>query len=97
MRLLLAWLVAGHVAFGCSAAAPALARVALRGADLKSELTVDGAPAGALSDYDHQRLRLRPGHHVFALRSAQGLLVREADLGPGDDISLDFNPAGGNR
>lgn len=89
-----AWLL---LALGCSAAAPSLARVALRGADPKAELTVDGAPAGALADYDHQRLRLPAGHHVFALRSAQGLQVREADVGPGDDISLDFNPSGGTR
>lgn len=82
----------------CSAAAPALARVALRGADPASELSVDGAPAGPMSGYQHSRLRLPAGHHVFTLRSAQGAVsVREADVGPGDDIALDFNPAGGSR
>lgn len=82
----------------CSAAAPALARIALRGADPASQLTVDGAPAGSMADYQHSRLRLPPGHHVFTLRSAQGAVtVREADVGPGDDIALDFNPAGGSR
>ncbi len=97
MRLLA--LVAGSLfCLGCSAAVPALAKVALRGADPKSELTVDGAPAGAMADYQHSRLRLPPGHHVFILRSAQGAVTtREADVGPGDDIALDFNPAGGTR
>lgn len=75
-----------------------MARVALRGADPKAELTIDGAPAGFIADYNHSRLRLPAGHHVFTLRSAQGgVAVREADVGPGDDIALDFNPAGGLR
>jgi hypothetical protein len=85
------------LALGCAAATPALARVALRGADPKAELTIDGAPAGRIEDYDRSRLRLPAGHHVFTLRSPAGTLVREADVGPGDDIALDFNPAGGNR
>ena len=92
MRLLLV------LSLGCSAASPALARVALRGADPAAELTVDGAPAGSLADYDHSRLRVRAGHHVFSLRSAEGrVTVRAADVGPGDDIALDFHPAGGTR
>jgi len=37
------------------------------------------------------RLSLRPGHHVFAVRSSDGTVqIREADLGPGDFVALDL-------
>jgi hypothetical protein len=36
-------------------------------------------------------LTVRPGHHVFEVRSPDGTVqVREADLGPGDFIALDL-------
>ena len=86
---LLAW-----ACLSCSAAAPALARITLRGADPRDELTVDGAPAGSMADYEHKRFLLPAGHHVFRLRSPEGVVrVRMADVGPGDDIALVF-PSG---
>ncbi len=64
-----------------------MAKVELRG--VAGELEVDGAPAGKMQPTT--RLSLRPGHHVFAVREADGTsLVREADLGPGDFVALDL-------
>ena len=68
-----------------------MARVDLRCADAAADVTVDGAPAGKAADYAKTKLTLRPGHHVFAVRGADGSVqVREADLGPGDWIALDL-------
>ena len=76
---------------GCAAQAPAMARVRLRFPDPLAELSIDGAPAGKAGDYAKTRLTLRPGHHVFSLRGTDGSLeVREADLGPGDQVALDL-------
>ena len=82
------------LACGCATAAPSLARIALHGGDPKAELSIDGAPAGLLADYAQGRLTVKPGHHLIALRSPDGRIdVREADVGPGDDIAL--NSSGG--
>ena len=52
-------------------------------------LAVDGAPAGEVKG--QTRFSLRPGHHVFELRESDGTVeVREADLGPGDQVALDL-------
>ncbi len=81
-------------AAACAAEAPAFARVALRASDPQAELRIDGAPAGKAGDYAKRRLTLRPGHHVFELRGADGsVAVREADLGPGDQVALDVGGA----
>lgn len=69
-----------------------LARVELKCS--QGQLAVDGAPSGEVSG--KTRLSLRPGHHVFELRSEDGSLqVREADLGPGDLVALDLG--GGSK
>ena len=66
-----------------------MARVDLRCAETAVELNVDGAPSGKPGK--KTRLSLRPGHHVIAVRAADGSVqVREADLGPGDWIALDL-------
>jgi hypothetical protein len=79
---------------GCAAAQPAVARITLRFPDPAAELTIDGAPAGKAGDYLKRRLTLRPGHHVFRLQAADGsVAVREADLGPGDQVALDLGGA----
>jgi len=79
------WLLA---AAACATASPPMAKVELRGA-ASAELQVDGAPAGKM--LAKTRLSLRPGHHVFAVRTEDGSLrIREADLGPGDFIALDL-------
>jgi hypothetical protein len=71
------------------AAATAMARVELRCPENAAELAVDGAPSG--KPQGKTRLTLKPGHHVFAVRSDDGTTqVREADLGPGDWIALDL-------
>lgn len=81
---------------GCASASPQVAKIALRGGDPKSEITLDGVPAGALSDYAHGRLLVKPGHHVISLRTPDGAVsVREADVGPGDDVAL--NVSGGTN
>ncbi|MCA1827295.1 MAG: hypothetical protein ABR567_01670 [Myxococcales bacterium] len=65
-----------------------MAKVELRGAG-DAELQVDGAPAGKMQA--KTRLTVRPGHHVFEVRSPDGTVqVREADLGPGDFVALDL-------
>ena len=65
-----------------------MAKVELRGAD-QAELSVDGAPAGKMQA--KTRLSVRPGHHVFEVRSQDGSVqVREADVGPGDFVALDL-------
>ena len=67
---------------------PQMAKVELKGA-AEAELQVDGAPAGKMQG--KTRLTLRPGHHVFEVRGADGTVqVREAVLGPGDFVSLDL-------
>jgi len=72
------------------AAAPQLARVELKCP--QGQLAVDGAPAGEVKG--KTRFSLRPGHHVFELREADGSVqVREADLGPGDQVALDLGGA----
>jgi hypothetical protein len=79
---------------GCAVQAPAMARSALRFPDPAAELRIDGAPAGKAGDYLKRSLTLRPGHHVFELRGADGsVAVREADLGPGDQVALDLGGA----
>jgi hypothetical protein len=83
--------LAALLAAGCAAQAPAMARISLRFPDPAAELRIDGAPAGKAGDYLKRRLTLRPGHHVFELRGADGsVAVREADLGPGDQVALDL-------
>jgi len=78
--------------FGCAAQRMEMARVDLRCPDTAAELTVDGAPSGKAQA--KTRLSLRPGHHVFELRGADGSVqVREADLGPGDQVALDLGGA----
>ena len=84
---------ASVVCFGfcwaCAAAKPEMARVDLRCPESAAELSVDGAPSGKPDK--KTRLSLRPGHHVFAVRGADGSVqVREADLGPGDWVALDL-------
>jgi hypothetical protein len=72
-----------------------MARVALRCSDAQAELSVDGAPSGLVEDYRQKGLALRPGHHVFLLRSKDGsIIVREADLGPGDNVTLSVSLPG---
>ena len=79
---------------GCAAQAPAMARISLKFPDPAADLTIDGAPAGKAGDYFKRRLTLRPGHHVFSLRAPDGTVaVREADLGPGDQVALDLGGA----
>ena len=81
---------ASAVCFCLSCAAPRaeMAKVELRGAEA-AELSVDGAPAGKMQA--KTRLSVRPGHHVFEVRLADGTVqVREADVGPGDFIALDL-------
>ena len=66
-----------------------MARVDLKCGEGAEELQVDGAPSG--KPEKKTRLALRPGHHVFAVRGADGSVrMREADLGPGDWIALDL-------
>lgn len=66
-----------------------MAKVELRGPE-KAELSVDGAPSGQL-EKAAMRLTLRPGHHVFEVRSQDGSVqVREAVLGPGDFVAFDL-------
>jgi len=66
-----------------------MARVDLKCGEGAEELQVDGAPSG--KPEKKTRLTLRPGHHVFAVRGADGSVQkREADLGPGDWIALDL-------
>ena len=66
-----------------------MARVDLRCPETATELSVDGAPSG--KPEPKTRLTLRPGHHVFEVRAADGSVqVREADLGPGDFVALDL-------
>ena len=85
---------AAAMAAGCAAQAPAMARISLRFPDPAADLRIDGAPAGKAGDYLKRRLTLRPGHHVFELRGADGsVAVREADLGPGDQVALDLGGA----
>lgn len=75
----------------CAAQQP-FARVELSAP--QGQLAVDGAPAGEVKG--KTRFTLRPGHHVFELRAADGRVeVREADLGPGDQVALDL--AGASR
>ena len=67
-----------------------MARVELRCPE--GQLAVDGAPAGEVKG--KARFSLRPGHHVFELRGADGTVeTREADLGPGDQVALDLGGA----
>jgi len=64
-----------------------MARVELRCPP--GQLAVDGAPSGEV--YGKTRISLRPGHHVFELRGSDGSVqLREADLGPGDQVALDL-------
>ena len=73
----------------CAAPKPRMARVELNCAEGAAELLVDGAPSG--KPERKTRLSLPPGHHVFAVRGADGSVqVREADLGPGDWIALEL-------
>ena len=75
----------------CAAGAPAAARITLRRADPLAALTVDGAPAGSAGDYLKRGLSVRPGHHRLEVRGADGrVLVREADVGPGDQVAIDL-------
>ena len=72
------------------AASPQLARVELKCPE--GQLAVDGAPAGEVKG--KARFSLRPGHHTFELRGADGSVeMREADLGPGDQVALDLGGA----
>ena len=72
----------------CAAQRPQMAKIELRGPE-SAELSVDGAPSGKLEKTT--RLTLRPGHHVFEVRSQDGSVqVREADVGPGDFVALDL-------
>ena len=67
-----------------------MAHLALHCTDAAAELRVDGAPAGTAGDYEKRKLSLPPGHHVFELRTASGQVeVREATLGPGDEVALE--------
>ena len=66
-----------------------MAKIELRGPE-KAELSVDGAPSGQLAA-KATRLQVRPGHHVFEVRTPDGNVeVREADVGPGDFVALDL-------
>jgi hypothetical protein len=66
----------------------------LRFPDPAAELRIDGAPAGKAGDYFKRQMTLRPGRHVFELRGADGsVAVREAHLGPGDQVALDLGGA----
>jgi hypothetical protein len=76
---------------GAQVVPPGYARLAIACPDADAEVTVDGAPAGKAGDYrgGKGRLLLRPGRHRIELRSAGGQReVREAVLGPGDDVRL---------
>jgi hypothetical protein len=67
------------------------AKIALKIPDPASEVTVDGAPAGKAGDYRTRRLVLRPGKHRIEVRAPDGSVeVREAELGPGDQIALEL-------
>lgn len=76
----------------CATSAAPLARIALHCNDSTAELRVDGAPAGTAGDYEKRKLSLPPGHHRLELRAASGQVeVREATLGPGDEVALQVN------
>src|SRR5262249_6986986 len=79
-------LCAFAVDFACAGPAP-MARVEIKCP--QGQLAVDGAPAGEV--HGKTRFSLRPGHHVFELRKTDGSVqVREADLGPGDQVALEL-------
>lgn len=95
MKQLLLLVLAGAA---CAAGARPLARLSLRCNDALAELRIDGAPAGTAGDYQKRKLSLRPGRHLFELRSASGeVAVREATLGPGDDVALVVNLGGQDK
>jgi hypothetical protein len=73
---------------GRAAGGDGFARVALRCADGSAEVSVDGAPAGRVSDYAGHRLRVRPGRHRIEVRGQGAVEVREMELGPEDDVAL---------
>jgi hypothetical protein len=73
------------------------ARIALACADGQADVTVDGVPAGKAQDYASSggRLLVRPGRHRIELRAASGeRAVREALVGPGDDVSFSVQLGG---
>ena len=87
-----AFAVCFNLCAACAASKPQMARVELNCPESAAELLVDGAPSG--KPERKTRLSLRPGHHVFEVRGADGSVqVREADLGPGDQVALDLGGA----
>ena len=77
------------LAAACATAAPLPAKVALSYRDPEADVSVDGAPAGKMRDYQKRRLTLTAGAHRIEVRTADGrTLQREFVLGPGDQIAL---------